>query len=66
MTSTLRFRAVDMVRKAGSGRPALPLVSASMAYALCQGVRTALICSRTFVWVITWISSSSQPAPKCI
>jgi transketolase len=32
--NTLRFLAVDMVQKAGSGHPGLPLGSASMAYAL--------------------------------
>ena len=32
--STLRFLAVDMVQKANSGHPDLPLGSASMAYAL--------------------------------
>ena len=32
--NTLRFLSVDMVQKAGSGHPGLPLGSASMAYAL--------------------------------
>ncbi len=32
--NTLRFLAVDMVQKAKSGHPGLPLGSAAMAYAL--------------------------------
>ena len=32
--NTLRFLAVDMVQKANSGHPGLPMGSASMAYAL--------------------------------
>ena len=32
--NTLRFLAVDMVQKANSGHPGLPLGSAAMAYAL--------------------------------
>ena len=36
--NTLRFLAVDMVQKANSGHPGLPLGSASMAYALWDRV----------------------------
>ena len=32
--NTLRFLAVDMVQKANSGHPGLPMGSAAMAYAL--------------------------------
>ena len=36
--NTLRFLAVDMVQKANSGHPGLPMGSAAMAYALWDSV----------------------------
>ena len=35
--NTLRFLSVDMVQKANSGHPGLPLGAAAMAYALWTG-----------------------------
>jgi transketolase len=40
--NTLRLLAVDMVQRAKSGHPGLPLGSASMAYALWEGAVSLL------------------------